>query len=119
MCELETKKIIGLMSGTSCDSIDAGLCLVHPDLSCELVAGINYKYPVHIREKIFQMFRGESSIKDICQMNFAIGECFANACEFLISEHGKPDLIASHGQTVFHSPKEEKLDGVSLKSTLQ
>lgn len=119
MCELETKKIIGLMSGTSCDSIDAGLCLVHPDLSCELVAGINYKYPVHIREKIFQMFRGESSIKDICQMNFAIGECFANACDILISEHGKPDLIASHGQTVFHSPKEEKLDGVSLKSTLQ
>lgn len=119
MCELETKKIIGLMSGTSCDSIDAGLCLVHPDLSCELVAGINYKYPVHIREKIFQMFRGESSIKDVCQMNFAIGECFANACNILISEHGKPDLIASHGQTVFHSPREEKLDGVSLKSTLQ
>lgn len=119
MCELETKRIIGLMSGTSCDSIDAGLCLVHPDLSCELVAGINYKYPVHIREKIFQMFRGESSIKDVCQMNFAIGECFANACNILISEHGKPDLIASHGQTVFHSPKGEMLDGVSLKSTLQ
>ena len=119
MCELETKRIIGLMSGTSCDSIDAGLCLVHPDLSCELIAGINYKYPVHIREKIFQMFRGESSIKDVCQMNFAIGECFANACNILISEHGKPDLIASHGQTVFHSPREEKLDGVSLKSTLQ
>ena len=37
----------------------------------------------------------------------------------IISEHGKPDLIASHGQTVFHSPREEKLDGVSLKSTLQ
>ncbi len=119
MCELESKKIIGLMSGTSCDSIDAGLCIVNPDLSCELIAGINYKYPVHIREKIFQAFRGESSIKDICQMNFAIGECFANACNVLISEHGKPDLIASHGQTVFHSPKEEKLDGVSLKSTLQ
>ena len=119
MSELETKKIIGLMSGTSCDSIDVGLCLVHPDLSCELVSGINYKYPVHIREKIFQIFRGESSVKDICQMNFAIGECFADACNVLISEHGKPDLIASHGQTVFHSPKEERLDGVSLKSTLQ
>lgn len=119
MSELETKKVIGLMSGTSCDSIDVGLCLVHPDLSCELISGINYKYPVHIREKIFQIFRGESSVKDICQMNFAIGECFADACNMLISEHGKSDLIASHGQTVFHSPKEERLDGVSLKSTLQ
>lgn len=117
--ELETKRIIGLMSGTSCDSIDAGLCEVNPDLSCKLIKGINYKYPEHIRAKIFQMFRGDCSIKDICQMNFAIGHCFAHACNVLISEFGKPDLISSHGQTVFHAPKKEKLDNVSLSSTLQ
>lgn len=117
--ELESKKIIGLMSGTSCDSIDAGLCIVHPDLSCELVQGINYKYPPHIREKIFNLFSGNATIKDVCQMNFAIGKCFASACNLLISEHGKPDFIASHGQTVYHHPFEDKLDNVSLKSTLQ
>lgn len=119
MNELETKRVIGLMSGTSCDSIDVGLCEVHPDLSCKLIAGINYKYPEHIRAKIFQIFRGESSVKDICQMNFAIGECFGNACMALISEYGKPDLISSHGQTVYHYPFNEKIDDVSLKSTLQ
>ena len=43
--ELEKKRIIGLMSGTSCDSIDAGLCDVTPDLKCTLIHGINYKYP--------------------------------------------------------------------------
>jgi len=119
MCELQTKRIIGLMSGTSCDSIDVGLCEVHPDLSCKLIAGMNYKYPEHIRAKIFQIFRGESSVKDICQMNFAIGECFGNACEAMISEYGKPDLISSHGQTVYHHPFNDKIDNVSLKSTLQ
>ena len=41
MEEKEPKKIIGLMSGTSCDSIDAGLCEVFPDLSCKLIAGTN------------------------------------------------------------------------------
>lgn len=117
--ELESKKIIGLMSGTSCDSIDAGLCVVHPDLSCELVSGINYKYPPHIREKIFNLFSGDATIKDACQMNFAIGECFAEACNILISEHGKPDFIASHGQTIYHYPLNDKLDNISLKSTLQ
>lgn len=117
--ELESKKIIGLMSGTSCDSIDAGLCIVHPDLSCELVQGINYKYPPHIREKIFNLFSGNATVKDICQMNFAVGKCFANAANLLISEHGKPDFIASHGQTVYHFPFDEKLDNISLKSTLQ
>ena len=49
MEEKETKKVIGLMSGTSCDSIDAGLCEVNPDLSVKLVHGINYSYPEHIR----------------------------------------------------------------------
>ena len=119
MNELKDKKIIALMSGTSCDSIDAGLCIVHPDLSCELIQGINYKHPEHIRAKIFQLFTGNASVKDICQMNFAIGHCFADACKVLISEHGKPDFISSHGQTVYHFPFNEKLDGISLKSTLQ
>ena len=117
--ELEVKRVIGLMSGTSCDSIDAGLCEVYPDMSVKLISGINYKYPEHIRAKIFQLFSGNASIKDICQMNFAIGHCFANACNILISEFGKPDFISSHGQTVYHYPFDEKLDDINLKSTLQ
>ena len=119
MEELETKRIIALMSGTSCDSIDAGLCEVNPDLSCKLISGINYKYPEHIRAKIFQIFDGTASLKDICQMNFSIGKCFAEASKVLISEFGKPDFISSHGQTIYHYPFDEKLDNISLKSTLQ
>ena len=119
MGELETKRVIALMSGTSCDSIDAGLCEVHPDMSVSLVAGINYKYPEHIRAKLFQFFRGDATIKDVCQMNFAVGKCFADAANSLISEFGKPDFISSHGQTIYHYPFDESLDNISLKSTLQ
>ena len=119
MEELEVKKVIALMSGTSCDSIDAGLCEVYPDMPVKLIQGINYKYPEHIRAKIFQLFRGEASVKDICQMNFAIGKCFAEACKVLISEFGKPDFISSHGQTIYHYPFDKKIDGINLKSTLQ
>ena len=119
MEELEVKKVIALMSGTSCDSIDAGLCEVYPDMTVKLIQGINYKYPEHIRAKIFQLFRGEASVKDICQMNFAIGKCFAEACKVLISEFGKPDFISSHGQTIYHYPFDKKIDGINLKSALQ
>ena len=108
MEELESKKVIALMSGTSCDSIDAGLCEVFPDKSVKLIQGINYKYPEHVRAKIFQLFRGEGSIKDVCQMNFVIGKCFAEAAKVLISEFGKPDFISSHGQTIFHYPLDRK-----------
>lgn len=119
MEELCVKKIIGLMSGTSCDSIDAALCEVQPDLSVKFIKGINHKYPPHIRAKLFQIFAGNASIQDICQMNFAVGKCFAEAANILIGEFGKPDIISSHGQTIYHSPKNDKLDNISLKSTLQ
>lgn len=121
MEELESKRIIALMSGTSCDSIDVGLCEVMPDFSCKLIDGINFKYPEIIRTKLFEFFKqnGGKCLKDICQMNFAVGECFANAANELIKKHGKPDFISSHGQTVYHFPFDEKLDGISLKSTLQ
>ena len=115
----ETKQIIALMSGTSCDSIDAGLCEVYPDLSCKLIKGINHPYPDHIRAKIFSAFRGDINIKELCQLNFAVGKCFAEAANILIGEFGKPDFISSHGQTVYHYPFDEKLDNISLKSTLQ
>lgn len=119
MKELKTKKVIGLMSGTSCDSIDAAYCEVYPDLSVKLIKGINYSYPDKIREMIFKAFGCEISVKELCQLNFAIGHCFAQAANILINEFGKPDFISSHGQTVYHFPFDEKIDGVLIKSTLQ
>lgn len=117
--EKESKKIIALMSGTSCDSIDAGFCEVFPDMSVKLIQGINFSYPEHIRAKIFSAFRNDISLKELCQLNFAVGKCFADAANVLISEFGKPDFISSHGQTVYHYPFDETLDNISLKSTLQ
>ena len=119
MNELEVKKVIALMSGTSCDSIDTGLCEVYPDMSVKLIRGINFPYPEHVKAKIFQIFRGEASVKDICQMNFVIGKCFADACKVLIEEYGKPDFISSHGQTIYHYPFKETEENLSLTSTLQ
>lgn len=119
MIELEEKKIIGLMSGTSCDSVDAAYCIVKPDMSCELIKGINYDYPKSVRENLFKAFSNELSIEDLCKLNFEVGECFANASNILIDEFGKPDIISSHGQTIYHYPQEEYEEGLSLKSTMQ
>ena len=121
MNELEPKKIIALMSGTSCDSIDVGLCEVMPDLSCKLIDGINYKYPEAVRAKLFEFFAQNATLKDVCQMNFVVGKCFADAANVMIQRHGKPDFISSHGQTVFHYPLDERFEdtSINLKSTLQ
>lgn len=119
MEELEIKRVIGLMSGTSCDSIDAGLCEVGPDLSCTLIEGINYKYPDEVRAKIFEFFKGNASIEDICKLNFVIGKCFGDAANELIKKHGKPDFISSHGQTIYHYPFDDYIGNINQKSTFQ
>lgn len=119
MKDLMPKKVIGLMSGTSCDSIDAGLCEVYPDLSCKLIDGINFKYPEPVRDKLFDFFLGNASIRDICTINFVVGKCFADAANVLIHKYGKPDIVASHGQTVYHFPINEEFSGINTKSTLQ
>lgn len=119
MNELESKKIISLMSGTSCDSIDVGFCEVSSDLSCKLIHAINFKYPDLVRAKIFDFFNNNVTLQDVCHMNFVIGKCFADAANELISNGCIPDFIASHGQTVYHYPFNEGIGGISLKSTLQ
>lgn len=119
MEELESKKIISLMSGTSCDSIDVGLCEVLPNLSCKLIDGINFKYPLPIREKLFDIFEGKCNLKEICQINFVVGKCFADAANVMINKYGKPDFISSHGQTIFHYPFDDFIDNINTKSTLQ
>lgn len=119
MNELESKKVISLMSGTSCDSIDVGLCEVNPDLSCTLIDGINYSYPDLVRDMLFKIFEQKVTLEEICQMNFVVGRCFADAANVMISRHGKPDFISSHGQTIFHFPFEDKISNISKKSTLQ
>jgi anhydro-N-acetylmuramic acid kinase len=108
------------MSGTSCDSIDVGLCEVFPDFSCKLKDGINYNYPPEIKKRIFKILLEGATLEEICKMNFIIGHCFAEAANLMIKKHNKkPDFISSHGQTVYHYPKDTKIDNISEKSTLQ
>jgi 1,6-anhydro-N-acetylmuramate kinase len=53
---LESKIIVSLMSGTSCDSIDVGLCQVNEDFSCTLIDGLNYNYPEEIKKNYLKFF---------------------------------------------------------------
>lgn len=114
-----SKKIIAMMSGTSCDSIDVGLCLVKPDLSCTLIDGYNFEYPQEIKDRIFKIFYENTNVNEICKMNFVLGHCFAQAANKMIKKHGKPDFISSHGQTIYHYPFDTKISNISEKSTLQ
>jgi anhydro-N-acetylmuramic acid kinase len=120
---MDTKLVIGLMSGTSVDGIDASIVRINPDLSFEVINSMVYDYPENIKNGIFNLFKDNVNIKDLCSLNFIIGEYFAQAAIKVCDETGininNIDIIGSHGQTIYHYPTGDKLNGYPLKSTLQ
>jgi len=121
---------VGLMSGTSADGVDAALveiegCGIDTDL--RLVEFVTYPFPEDMRNRVFQLFSPISgnqppagstcSVEDVCEMNFILGNIFAQAALDVIARAGlktsEVDLIGSHGQTICHLPNR------SVRSTLQ
>ena len=119
------KKIIGLMSGTSVDGVDAALVEIRGhglETQVELLAFHPHPFEATVRDRIFDLFQPETSrVDEICQMNFLIGEIFADAALAVIRdaelEVGEIDLIGSHGQTVYHLPPQRGAQ--YIPSTLQ
>lgn len=113
--------VIGLMSGTSVDGVDAALVNIDEDkFSVNLVYFQKNPYPSELKEKIFQLTDEEDGIALFTQLNFEIGEFFAQTAISLMKRTRiKAHLIASHGQTIYHIPELNEEKGWRTRSTLQ
>jgi len=106
------QRVIGLMSGTSADGIDAALVEIHGHglaTRVQVLAHATYAYDAALRAQILAASYPDSSSVDlICHLNFVLGECFAEAALAVAHTAGLPmdqiDLIGSHGQTIYHIP---------------
>ncbi len=116
-------KVIGLISGTSVDGIDAVVVEVNgreTDLQVELLAGKTFAYPQELRAKILAVCGGEAiSLEELAILDDAIATQFAAAASQIAFQHSSVELIGSHGQTVYHRPpileKTTKKLGYSLQ----
>ncbi|MEH1989074.1 anhydro-N-acetylmuramic acid kinase [Nostoc sp.] len=104
-------RVIGLISGTSVDGIDAALVEISGtelDLKVELLAGATYPYPAELRERILAVGAGVAiSMAELAEIDDAIAEVFAQAAQNIQIGHQPATLIGSHGQTVYHRPPKE------------
>jgi anhydro-N-acetylmuramic acid kinase len=99
--------VVGLMSGTSVDGIDAAVVDVTQDddaLVAHLLGYAESAIDEHVRQRIYALFDPERSrIDEVCELNVLIGEAFAQAAAVALRRAGvQADLVASHGQTVWH-----------------
>lgn len=114
--------IVGLMSGTSLDGVDAALVSIEgttiDDISWKLVGWSPLAYTEEQRGRIHQGILAGSA-EALCDIHAALGEWFAEAALRVCAEAGVAasdlDLIGSHGQTLWHRPPSGGGRGATLQ----
>lgn len=102
--------ILAVNSNSSVNSVDVVLTAFNqPEphtVTLELLGHASYPISNNLRKTVFDACAGRNSIVEICELNFWLGEVFAETSQNFLKDMGKDpsqiDLIASHGQTIYH-----------------
>ncbi|CAH0027594.1 unnamed protein product [Clonostachys rhizophaga] len=115
--------VLGLNCGTSIDGIDVAHCRISAipssnDVHIDLLSYIEIPVNPAVRSQVLRLCRpnekeAATSLAEICDLNFALGREFSRAVIESGIDLAQVDLIASHGQTLWHQPLGEQ------RSTLQ
>jgi len=121
------RRVVGLMSGTSVDGIDTALVELKghgTDTVARMLAFDSVPFPRGLREQILKnSLAGSGSVDEICRLNVLLAHLYADAVRGISRKARVPlsriDLIGSHGQTLHHLPRPERMYGLPVRSTLQ
>lgn len=113
-------KVIGLISGTSYDAIEAvatEIVLRDQDLRVTVLAHVSVAYDETLRRRIAAALPpAATSLEEVCRLDADIGHAFAAVASDINDRyfHGLVDVVGSHGQTLFHW-----VDAGRVRGTLQ
>jgi anhydro-N-acetylmuramic acid kinase len=120
------RRVIGLMSGTSVDGIDAAaveIAGVGDDIAPRLVAFASVPFDPAVREAVLAAFGAGSNAAALTALHAALGLIFADAVVEARAAagwtRGMVDAIGSHGQTIWHQPDPVEIGGMFVSATLQ
>jgi anhydro-N-acetylmuramic acid kinase len=116
--------VAGVMSGTSADGVDVAICRVSPNGEGARVKVLTHramKYPAKLRNAVLAAMDAKStSTAELSRLNWRLGEVYAEAVEAAAREcDAKPQLIACHGQTIYHQGASTKYLGAAVRCTWQ
>lgn len=123
--EKTDRLVVGLMSGTSADGVDAALTRI---TGCGLETRVEqlgfYFQPFDegTRQRILAVCGGDfGGSRELCLLGTHLGRLYAQAVRALLKQTETPgiDLIGCHGQTVYHIPEETAYLGTTIRGTLQ
>lgn len=112
-------RVIGCMSGTSYDAVDAAVVdfeLSGDEVRARLIGSIGVPVPDGLRARIAAALPpARTTLEEVCRLDTEIGQLIgAVAVQARDSHGGSVDLVVSHGQTVCHW-----VEGQQARGTLQ
>jgi anhydro-N-acetylmuramic acid kinase len=125
---MKPRLIIGLMSGTSVDAIDAALVQItgrHGNYRAQVLHHIEHNWPAKLRQRLLAiMAPAATTTQELCDLNALIAHEFANAAIKCITsakiDRKNITALGSHGQTICHLPNSAMGNRKSaIPSTLQ
>lgn len=127
LIEKSPRLIVGLMSGTSLDGVDAAVARIEGtgrELIIEMRAFVSFPYDAPLRTALLRNSAPEtSSVLEISQLNARLAHAYADAVRAAVAAASLRvediDLIGCHGQTIHHVPDEQDCAGLPVRSTLQ
>ena len=126
--------LLGMMSGTSLDGIDAVLVRVRTGsdaslVSVELLGQASLPYSSEIKKLLLLLCDPKTArVDDLVYAHFGLSDWYARVAETLLAETGFPrnkiSAVCLHGQTVWHAPLPRDFPGpnggsIQVKGTLQ
>lgn len=111
-------RILGMISGTSHDGIDAAVVEFDEEsghLTGKVIHSTSTPYPPALRARLIQALPpAATTLAEMCELDTLVGQRFAQAALETIRDAGPVDLVVSHGQTVYHW-----VEGGQARGTLQ
>lgn len=110
-------RIVGLISGTSMDGIDAAVAhLEYKDGEIELqpLGSTTFPYEAQLRNELGAVLPPATTTAEaVCRLDNEVGRAFGHAAKQALDElaDGNADLVVSHGQTLYHQVERGRVLG--------
>jgi len=117
--------VAGVMSGTSADGVDVAVCRVSPVAGgmprVKVLGHRSFAYDRKLRGAVLAAMDAKAtSTAELARLSWRLGAVYAECVETAARELKlKPQLVACHGQTIYHQAAAVKYLGEPLRCTWQ